>query len=113
MKRLFGLACPAQEIISMTATSGGAKVSYLHKGNNATLGILHFPDALEDKILESKSDVPVEIIVKKTGKYVIDIYKNGMLKTSQKEGLTASIGNSIIINLSNKAAAFIKVKTAD
>jgi hypothetical protein len=99
--------------ISITATSGGAKISCLHKGNNATLGILHFPDDLEDKTLESKTDVPVEIIVKKTGAYVIEIYKDGCMTASQKSELTASKSNSIIINLSNKAAAFIKVKKLD
>ena len=99
--------------ISITATSGGAKVSCLHKGNYATLGILHFPDAVEDKTLESKTDVPIEIMVKKTGKYVIEIYKDGILTASQKDNMTASKGSSIIINLSNKAAAFIKVKMLD
>ena len=99
--------------ISITATSGGARVSCLHKGNDATLGILHFPDALEDKTLESKTDVPVEIMVKKTDTYVIEIYKDGILAASQIDNLTASKGSSIIINLSNKAAAFIQVKMLD
>jgi|GEM_PF-732056 hypothetical protein len=99
--------------ISITATSGGAKVSCLHKGNNATLGILHFPDAVGDKTLERKTDVPIEIMVKKTGNYVIEIYKDGILTASQKDNMTASKGSSIIINLSNKAAAFIKVKMLD
>lgn len=96
--------------ISITATYGGGKISCLHKGNNATLGILHFPDALDDKIKESKADIPVEIMVKKTGKYVIDIYKDGKLTATQADNLTAFKGRSIIIDLSNKAAAFIKVK---
>jgi len=99
--------------ISITATSGGAKISCLHNGNNATLGILHFPDAVDDKVLESKTDVPVEILVKKTGKYVIDIYKDGILAASHKENMIASKGTLVIINLSNKAAAFIKVKMVD
>ncbi|MDR3653417.1 MAG: hypothetical protein P4L34_10680 [Paludibacter sp.] len=99
--------------ISITATSGGARVSCLHKGNNATLGILHFPDAVEDKTLESKTDVPIEIMVKKTGNYVIEIYKDGFLTASQKDNMTVSKGSSIIVNISNKAAAFIKVKMID
>jgi hypothetical protein len=99
--------------ISITATSGGAKISCLHKGDNATLGILHFPDALDDKTPEIKADVPVEIMVKKTGKYVIEIYKEGKLVASQEDNLTAFEGRSININLSNKAAAFIKVKIPD
>ena len=99
--------------ISITATNGGGKISCLHKGDNATLGILHFPDALEDKTLESKSDVPIEIMVNKTGSYLIEIYKDGILAASQKCELTASKGRIIDITLSNKEAAFIKVKMVD
>lgn len=96
--------------ISITATYGGGKISCLHKGDDATLGILHFPDALEDKIKESKADIPVEIMVKRTGKYMIEIYKEGKLIASQQVNLTARKGHSINIDLSNKATAFIKVK---
>jgi len=99
--------------ISITATSGGAKISCLHKGDNATLGILHFPDALDDKTSESKAEVPVEIMVKKTGKYVIEIYKDGKLTATQQDNLTASKGRSIMIDISNKEAAFIKIKSLD
>jgi len=97
--------------ISITATSGGAKISCLHYGNNATLGILHFPDAVDDKTTESKADVPVEIMVNKPGKYTIEIYQDGVLAALHKEDMTGFKGKSILINLSNKAAAFIKVKT--
>ena len=99
--------------ISITATSGGAKISCLHYGNNATLGILHFPYALEDKTLESKADVPVEIMVKDTGKYAIEIYQDGILAASRIDKMTDSKGNLININISNKASAFIKVKMLD
>lgn len=96
--------------ISITATSGGAKISCLHKDNYATLGILHFPDAMDDQILESKTDVPIEIMVKTTGKYVIEMYKDGILTASYKDRMMASKGRIFNMNLSNKAAAFIKVK---
>lgn len=99
--------------ISITATSGGAKISCVHIGNNATLGILHFPDAVDDKIVESKAIVPVGIMVRKTGTYLIEIYKDGILAASQKDKMTGSTNSLITINLSNKAAAFIKVKMLD
>jgi hypothetical protein len=99
--------------ISITATSGGAKISCLHKGNNATLGILHFPQDMDDKISENKADVPVEIMARKSGIYLIEVYRDGVLVDSQKKNLTAGRGIPIIVNLSNKASAFIKVKLSN
>jgi hypothetical protein len=52
-------------------------------------------------------------MVKKTGKHVIETHNDRRLTTSQKDSLTALKGRSIDIDLSNKAAAFIKVKDLD
>lgn len=103
----------AGDNISISATTNGAKVSCLHKNNNATLGILYFPDATDDKILENQADVPIKITVKKTGVYVTEIYKDGNLTSSKKDKMTASKGGSINITMSNKAASFIKVTMLD
>ena len=99
--------------ISMTATSGGAKISCLHYGNNATLGILHFPDAVQSNIPESAVETPVEIMVNKPGKYHIEVFKEGVLAVSQSENIQGMKSIIINVNLSNKAAAFIKVKMLD
>jgi hypothetical protein len=107
-----GLPGPGNNI-SITSTYGGGKVSCLHNGNNATLGILHFPDDLDDKIKEKKADIPVEIMVKKTGRYLIETYKDGILTTSQKANLTAFKSLPVTFDISNKGAAFIKVKGID
>jgi Beta-galactosidase len=103
-----GLPDPGDNI-AIAAKTGGAKVSCLHKGNEATLGIVHFPDAIDDKTLESQVEVPIAITVQQTGVYVTEIYKDGILTASRKDKLTASKGSSITIRLSNKAASFIKV----
>lgn len=107
-----GLPGPGDNI-SITSTYGGAKVSCLHNGNNATLGILHFPADLDDKIKDEKADIPVQILVKKTGKYLIETYKDGKLIATQVENLNALKGRVITINISNKAAAFVKVRGVD
>lgn len=99
--------------ISITATSGGAKISCLHYGNNATLGILHFPDAIQDAIPESMVETPVEIMVDKPGKYHIEVFKDGALSTSKFENIPALKSTLLNVNLSNKGAAFIKVKMLD
>lgn len=97
--------------ISISTKIGGAEIGCLHKDDNATLGILHFPDALDDNTLESQVDVPIDITVKKAGKYAIEVYKDGLLTASQKEDLTAAKNRSfnMRITLSNKAASFVKV----
>jgi Beta-galactosidase len=103
-----GLPGPGDNI-SMVGGADRAKISCLHKGSEATLGILHFPGALDDKTLEMQVEVPVKISVQKTGVYLTEIYKDGALTASQKDKLTALKGGSITIKLSNKASAFIKV----
>ncbi len=99
----------AGDNISISTTTNGAKVSCLHKDNNATLGILHFPNATDQSTLESQADVPIGITVKKTGVYVTEIYKDGTLTSSRKDKMTASKCSYVNITLSNKAASFIKV----
>ena len=96
--------------ISITSTYGGGKISSLHNGNYATLGILHFPDDTPDEVKEIIQDIPVEIIAKEAGKYSIEVYKNGKLLSSYDENLSASKGKVIYVSISNKDAAFIKVK---
>jgi len=96
--------------ISITSTYGGGKVSCLHDGNYATLGILHFPDDLRDGIPEIQSGIPVEVRVNEPGRYLIEIYRDGNLVTSQSADLTSSRGRVINLDMSNKGAAFIKVK---
>lgn len=95
--------------ISLSAKTGGAKISCLHKGNEGTLGILHFPEAIDEKILETQVEVPIEITVQKTGVYVTEIYKDGILTASRKDNMTATKGSLVTVHLSNKATAFIKV----
>ncbi len=97
------------ENISITATYGEGKVSCLHNGNDATLGILHFPDDISDSVKERRTDIPVQIIVQDEGEYSIDVFKDGKLVASNKEKLTSGKGKVIFIDLSNKEAAFIKV----
>ena len=97
------------ENISITATYGEGKVSCLHVGNDATLGILHFPDDISDRVEERRTDIPVQIIVQDTGEYAIDVYKDGDLTASYKEKLISGKGKVVFIDLSNKEAAFIKV----
>ena len=96
--------------ISITSTYGGGKISSLHNGNNATLGILHFPDDLPDEIEEMTQNIPVEIIAKEAGKYSIEVYMDGKLLSSYDENLAASKGKVIYVSISNKNTAFIKVK---
>ncbi len=96
--------------ISITSTYGGGKISCLHNGNDASLGILHYPDDMADETKENKADIPVEVLVKKSGKYAVEIYKDGVLVASHKDNLTASRGKIYTLNISNKEAAFIKVK---
>ena len=96
--------------ISITCTYSGGKVSCLHNGNDATLGILHYPDDMADHVSEITLDVPIEIMVKDAGKYAIEIYKDGVLIASHNENMMSSKGKIFYINISNKEAAFIKVK---
>ena len=96
--------------ISITATYGEGKISCLHNGDNATLGILHFPDDMADEARERRADIPVEVRVKNPGKYVVEIYKDGNLIATHNENMTASKGKIFYINITNKEAAFIKVK---
>ena len=96
--------------ISITSTYGGGKISCLHDGNDATLGILHYPDDMADDTKEHRADIPVEVMVKQSGKYTIEIYKDGILAASHHDDLTASKGRIYTINISNKEVAFIKVK---
>ena len=49
-------------------------------------------------------------MVKQSGKYTIEIYKDGILAASHHDDLTASKGRIYTINISNKEVAFIKVK---
>lgn len=99
--------------ISITSTYGGGTISCLHDGNNATLGILHYPDDMGDETKEHRGDIPVEVMVKQSGKYTIEIYKDGDMTASHIENMTALKGRIFYINISNKEAAFIKVKQAD
>ena len=95
--------------ISITSTYGEGKVSCLHLGDDATLGILHFPDDMDDRVQERRDEVHVEILVKKPGKYSIEVYKDGGLLQSFNEALSAK-GKVIPIDITNKESAFIKVK---
>ena len=96
--------------ISITATYGEGKVSCLHNGDDTTLGILHFPDDMAEEAKERTAEIPVEIIVRKSGQYAVEIYKDGKLAASHTENMTASKRKIYGINISNKEAAFIKVK---
>ena len=96
--------------ISITATCGEGKVSCLHVGDDATLGILHFPDDMAEETKERRAELPVEVRVKKPGRYTIEIYKDGVLTASHNENMTDSKGKIFYVDLSNKEAAFIKVK---
>ena len=95
--------------ISITATCGEGKISCLHLGNDATLGILHFPDDTSDRVAERRDDIPVEIMVRNPGKYSIEVYKDGEKIKSLTEDITAK-GKVVPINLTNKESAFVKVK---
>lgn len=95
--------------ISITSTYGGGKVSCLHNGNDATLGILHFPDDLRSEIPEKQAEIPVEIRVNESGRYSVEVYQNGNMTASQTMDLASSKGRIIYISLSNKNTAFIKV----
>ena len=96
--------------ISITSTCGEGKVSCLHYGNDATLGILHFPDDMDDKIKERTDDLPVEVIVQQGGKYTIEVYKDGNMIATYNEDMKAEKGKVVPITISNKESAFIKVK---
>ena len=96
--------------ISITATYGEGKVSCLHVGDDATLGILHFPDDMAEEARERRADIPVEVMVQKSGRYTVEIYKDGQLIASHHDQLTPSKGKRYNINISNKEAAFVKVK---
>ena len=102
----------AGDNILITATCGEGKISCLHNGNDATLGILHFPDDMAENIHERRADIPVEVTVKKPGKYMVQIYKDGILAASHVENITPSRGKTFYINITTKEAAFIKVKSA-
>jgi hypothetical protein len=107
-----GLPGPGDNV-SIVGEADGAKMSCLHKGKDASLGILHFPGAIGDKTLESQVEVPVTITVQKAGVYRTEIYKDGVLAASQKNNMTASKGSSITIHLSNKGACFVIVTQLD
>ena len=99
--------------ISITSTYGGGKVSCLHNGDDATLGILHFPDDLSEEIPEKQAEIPVEIRVNEPGRYSIEVYQDGNLTKSQTSNLASSKGRIIYLSLSNKDTAFIKVKKTE
>ena len=95
--------------ISITATYGEGKMSCLHDGDDATLGILHFPDDMAESVKERHADIPVEVMVKTPGSYTVEIYKDGILTATHHDSLTASKAKTYPVNISNKEAAFIKV----
>ena len=99
--------------ISISSTYGGGKVSCLHNGDNQTFGILHYPDDLADETEEKTSDIPIEVRVNKSGKYLVEIYKDGNLIATHKDNIAAATSKIYTINISNKEAAFIKVKTIE
>ena len=96
--------------ISISSTYGGGKVSCLHNGDDATLGILHFPDDLSGEIPEKQAEIPVEIRINEPGSYSIEVYQDGNLTVSQTSDLASPKGRIIYLSLSNKDTAFIKVK---
>ena len=95
--------------ISITSTCGEGKISCLHDGDNATLGILHFPDNMANESPTWMIDIPVEIMVKEPGTYSVEVYKGGRKIASHNDSITAK-GRIIYVNTSNKESAFIKVK---
>ena len=97
--------------ISITATYGEGKIRCLHNGDDATLGILHFPDDMAENVKVRTAEIPIEVMVKKAGKYIIEIYKDGNLLATYNEDMKASKGKSFYVNMSNKEAAFVKVKS--
>ena len=102
----------AGDNILITATCGEGKISCLHNGDDATLGILHFPDDMAEETRERKAEIPVEVTVKKPGKYTVEIYKDGVLSASHVADMTPARSKIYYVNLTTKEAAFIKVKAA-
>ena len=96
--------------ISVTSTHGGGKVSCLHDGNDATLGILHFPDDMADEVKERNAGIPVEVRIKEAGCYAIEIYHDGALLETHEESMKPFQSRYYTVSLSNKETAFIKVK---
>lgn len=105
---------PGPGTVSITASAAGAAVRQLHRGDGATVGILHFPDAYLREQPDSnteQTDVAVEVRAQIAGRYTIDTFRAGKLASSKSLRLAASETNRWVMPAVAKTeAVFIRVK---
>ena len=105
---------PGSGDVSMSITVPGAKLSQLHRDADGTLGILYFPNVYTQQRPDANTnahDVAVEFKSTKSGRYKVEIYRDGALQSSeirQFEAGQAATGLTLA-EVKETEAVFIKI----
>lgn len=104
---------PGPGDVRISTPAEGMKVSQLHRGDGATVGILRFPDAaFDDKGDDNPvmTDVKVDITANVTGTHAISVYRDGRLDTSKSVSLGSGESSGLVLpDFQATEAVFIKV----
>ena len=109
---------PGSGDVSMSIAVPGAKISQLHHDADGTLGILYFPNVYTQKRPDSNTnthDVTVEFKSAKSGKYKVEVYRDGALQSSdirQFEAGQVATGLTLT-DVKETEAVFIKITRSE
>ena len=115
-----GISGPGE--VSMSTALPGAKISQLHRDPDGTLAMLYFPEAYAQKDPDSNTkafDATVDIKLNsvKSGRYKIDIYRDGALQSSvirQLERFEHNVEQSLVLaDVKETEVVFLKITRSD
>jgi hypothetical protein len=76
---VFHGGVPGPGAVDIGTAASGAKVSQLHRGQDLTLGMLHFPQAAfrQEQSGDAPADVSIELTAAQAGACTVQIYRGG------------------------------------
>jgi hypothetical protein len=103
---------PGPGEVSVGTSTAGAKVSQLHLGQAATLGMLHFPEAaIQNGASAPAADVALELKATRAGSFAVQIYRAGKLASTSTIKLGGNETSRLSIpGVGQTELVFIRVK---
>ena len=103
---------PGPGEVSVGTSTAGAKVSQLHLGQAATLGMLHFPEAaFQNGASAPAADVALELKATRAGSFAVQIYRAGKLASTSTIKLGGNETSRLSIpGVGQTELVFIRVK---
>jgi hypothetical protein len=105
---------PGPGVVSLVASTLGAKISQLSRAQAGTVGILHFPAVAFQQNPGANAatvDVSVEMKAVSAGSYAVQTYRAGKLENSSTVNLAANGTNRFVVPaVGQTEAVFLRVK---